>query len=565
MSEVEAETQSASANGTPVLATEGENKLQRGMSAGHMEMIAIGGCIGTGLLLKVGQAIWTAGPIGALICFFIVAVQVFGVMTSLGEMATYLPVDGIFSQIPNRFLNDSYGFASGWNYWINWGLTIPTELAAIGGFMAFWVPNATVPSWAWCAIYLVPLAAMNCLDAENFGDAEFGLSIIKVVAVVVFIIIAIIVWFGGVTHTGPIWFKNWETPIIGNNSVTQFNNISASFVTAFFAYAGTEMIGVAAAEAHNPRKNVPKAVYGTFIRINFFYIGAVGMLGLIMPANDPVLNPNNPSGITGSPFVYVYELVGISAAADIMNAVIIIACLSATNSSIYVCARTMMRLADEGNAPKILGYVTKGGVPLYALIFSVAFGVLSIIGGYLGGTNVAFNFLSSLVSLGILGAWMTMSFAHVRFRAGYLAQGYKLEDLPYVAPFYPWLDYLSLIIGVFVIVIMIFGAFYQVTDFTTTWWLNTSWLYGGLGIIFVLFFGKIIFEGIKAGNIMEGFKLVPYEDMDFETGKLVETAEDLLDVDKSMKETVQDWIAKAKQLTNANGKKEEKVPSPEEA
>ncbi|KAJ3073028.1 hypothetical protein HDU98_002356 [Podochytrium sp. JEL0797] len=451
-------------------------------------------------------------------------------MTSLGEMATYLPVDGIFSQIPTRFLNESFGFASGWNYWINWALTIPTELSAIGGFMAFWISGDKFPSWAWCGIYLVPVALMNCMSSENFGEAEFYLSIIKVVAVIVFIIIAIIVWFGG-------------------NSVTQFTNISASFVTAFFSYAGAEMIGVAAAEANNPRKNVPKAVYGTFIRINFFYIGAIGMLGLIVPAEDPVLNPNNPSGITGSPFVYVYQLVGISAAADIMNAVIIIACLSATNSSIYVCARTLMRLADEGNAPAILGYVTKGGVPLYALFFSVGFGVLSVIGGYLGGTNVAFNFLSSLVSLGILGAWMTMSYAHLRFRAGYLSQGYKLEDLPYVAPFYPYSDYLSLTIGVFVVAIMIFGAFYDVTEFDTNWWLNNSWLYGGIGIMVVLFFGKVIAEGIKSGNIFEGFKMVPYEEMDFESGKLVETAEDLLDVDKSMKETVQGWISHAKELT----------------
>ncbi|KAJ3077286.1 hypothetical protein HDU98_004248 [Podochytrium sp. JEL0797] len=527
-----------------------ESKLTRGMNARHIEMIAIGGSIGTGLLLKSGGAIYTSGPIGALICFFIVAIQVFGVMTSIGEMATYLPVDGIFSQIPARFLNESYGFASGWNYWLNWALTIPTELAAIAGFMAFWVPQTTFPSWAWCGIYLVPLALSNCMSSENFGEAEFYLSITKVIAVIVFIIIGVIVWFGGVTNTGPLWFQNWSPAIVGDTAMTRFTNISASFVTAFFSYAGTEMIGVAASEAINPRKNVPKAVYGTFVRINIFYIGAILMLGLLIHSSDETLDPNNPSGITGSPFVYVYKLVGIAAAADIMNAVIIIACLSATNSSIYVCSRTLMRLADEGNAPKILGYVTKSGVPLFALLFSVFFGALSVVGGYLAGTNRVFNFLSSVVSLGILGAWMTMSFAHLRFRAGYLYQGNKLEDLPYVAPFYPYADYMSLLIGVFVICIMTFGAFYQVTEFDLNWFMDNAWLYGGLGIIFVLFFGKIIYEGKSKGNIMHGFKLVPYADMDFQTGKLVETAEDLLDVDKSMKEMVQEWADKAKGMMN---------------
>ncbi|KAJ3077410.1 hypothetical protein HDU98_000060 [Podochytrium sp. JEL0797] len=518
------------------------------MQSRHIEMIAVGCSIGTGLLLKSGGAIFTAGPIGALIPFMIVGIQVFGVMTSLGEMATYLPVEGVFSQLPTRFLNPAYGFASGWNYWLNWALTIPTELAAIGGFMSLWVSVNSFPAWAWSGIYLLPLAILNTTGVENFAETEFSLSILKVLAVIIFIAIGIFVWFGVGQGTGPLWFKNWAPAIAGDSPIHQFKNISGAFVTAFYSYGGTEMIGIAASEASNPRKSVPKAVNGTFWRINFFYIGAIFMLGVLLPPGSEILNPNNPSGVSGSPFVYIYNMAGISAAGDIMNAVIIVACLSATNTSIYVCSRTLMRLADEGNAPKILGHVTKTGVPIYALLFSVVFGIMSVVGGYLAGTNNVFNFLSSLVSLGILGAWMTTSYAHLRFRHGYLLQGYKLKDLPYVAPFYPYSDYLSLSIGGVVTVFMAFGAFFEVEAYDLNWWMNNSWLYGGVGIMVALFCGKGVCDGIQSGKgVMSGFALIPYEEMDFETGRLIETEEDILNEEKSIREIVMSWFTKSSQ------------------
>ncbi|ORY36149.1 hypothetical protein BCR33DRAFT_742932 [Rhizoclosmatium globosum] len=494
------------------------SKMHRKLQARHLEMIAIGGTIGTGLLLKSGGAIYSAGPLGALICYMMVGLQVFGVATSIGEMATYLPVDGAFSQLPSRFVSKALGFASGWNYWLNWALTIPAELSAIGQFMGYWIPSAVVPAWAWSAVYLVPLAGVNMIGVAGFGEAEFVLSIIKVIAVIVFLIVGICVWFGA-GGGGVLWFKNWNPSVIGDSSTDKFVNIAGAFVTAFFSYGGTELVGLTAGEAANPRKSVPRAINGTFYRVFLFYIGAIFIVGVLLPPNSEILNPSNAS--RESPFVYVYNVVGISFGSHLMNAVVIIAALSAANSSIYATSRTLMRLAEEGSAPSVLGWVDSRGVPVFALLVSILFGALAVIGGYVAGTSQVFNFLSNFIALCIMASWMVMSYTHLRFRWGYLAQGRRIEDLPYKAPFFPYADYLSLGIGSLVTSFMLFGAFFDAT-IDTDWFMNNSWVYCGLPLMI----GLYLIKGLELGP-EEGFCLIPFHQMDFETSRLIETPEQI--------------------------------------
>ncbi|KAJ3071474.1 hypothetical protein HDU99_002406 [Rhizoclosmatium hyalinum] len=465
-------------------------------------------------------------------------------------MATLLPVEGIFSQIPSRFLSPAWGFASGWNYWLNWALTVPTELTAVASFMAYWVSTDQFPSWAWSGVYLVPLALLNLTSVKYLGEAEFFMSLLKVISIVIFLIVGTCVWFGaGQGSTGPLWFTNWSPAIVGDDATSRFVNISSGFITAFYAYGGTEMIGVAASEAANPRKSVPRAVKGTFWRINIFYIAAIFLVGLLLPPSSSILDPNNPNGVTESPFVYVYNVVGIKSGADIMNAVIIIAVVSAANSSIYACSRTLMRLADEGSAPSIFRHVNKRGVPIYALGCSIFFGALAVVCGYAAGPNGStnvFNFFSSLVSLGIMFAWMLISWAHLRFRAGFIAQGRNVSELPYVAPFYPYADYLSLTIGVVVTAFMIFGAFYNVTVYDLNWYMNNAWLYGGVPLSLVFYIVKAIYISNKSNKgAFYGFGLIPYEDMDFDTGRLVESPEDLLSEERGLKDTFMSLFKKS--------------------
>ncbi|KAI9338508.1 lysine-specific permease [Obelidium mucronatum] len=520
------------------------SKMHRKLQARHLEMIAIGGTIGTGLLLKSGGAIYSAGPLGALICYLTVGIQVFGVATSIGEMATFLPVDGAFSQLPSRFVNKAFGFVSGWNYWMNWALTIPAELAAIAAFMGYWISPTIVPAWVWSAVYLIPLASINMVGVAGFGEAEFVLSIIKVIAVLVFLSVGICVWLG-VGGGGVLGFKNWNPAVVGETSADQFVNTAGAFVTAFFSYGGTELVGLTAGEAANPRKSVPRAINGTFYRVTIFYIGAIFVVGVLLPPNSEILNPANADRT--SPFVYVYNAVGVSFGSHIMNAVVIIAALSAANSSIYATSRTLMRLAVEGNAPKVLGWVDKRGVPVFALLVSVCFGSLAVVGGYVAGTSHVFNFLSNFIAICILASWMSMNVTHLRFRYGYVHQGRRIQDLPYVAPFFPYADILSLSIGSVVMGFMVFGAFFGISEYNVDWFTSNSWVYGALPLMLTGFLAKGI---VLKRNGVDAFKLIPYDEMDFETNKLVETAEEIAENEiihqkpKTVKQFIQKVIYK---------------------
>ncbi|KAI8614923.1 amino acid permease/ SLC12A domain-containing protein [Chytriomyces sp. MP71] len=517
----------------PVLQTQPEGaRLHRKLQARHLEMIAIGGTIGTGLLLRSGGAIATAGPVGALVSFSIVGIQVFGVAAAIGEMCTYMPVEGAFSSLPTRFVSPAFGFASGWNYWINWALTFPAEMQGIASLMGYWVAPSVVASWVWSLIFMVPVVAINLITVTGFAETEFVLCIIKIVAIVVFAVVGFCVWFGaGANSSGFVGFKHWNPPVVGDSPVSQFINFSGALSTAFYSYGGTEMVGITAGEAANPRVSVPRAINGTIYRIFLFYIIAIFLVGVLLDASDPVLAGNS---VASSPFVWVYSRIGISAGADIMNAVIIAAAASAANSSIYACSRTLLQLAAEGSAPRALSGVTKRGVPAYSVLVVALFGLFSVAAAYAAGPDgsvLVFNWLSGLVSYGIMAAWcvIVMSVTHLRFRRGFIAQGYDLSLLRYKAPFFPYLDYASLTIGIVLTIFLLMNSFYVPSGqdasnfFNTNWWMNQSWIYCGVPITVVSYFGYAI---VRPGST----RLVPLMELDFEAGRFVETSEEMAEI-----------------------------------
>ncbi|KAJ3278635.1 hypothetical protein HDU79_001391, partial [Rhizoclosmatium sp. JEL0117] len=459
------------------------NHLQRKLQARHLEMIAIGGAIGTGLLLRSGSAISTAGPLGALVCFAIVGLQVYGVSSSIGEMATLIPVEGAFSHFPTRFVSPAFGFMSGWNYWINWVLTFPAEFQGIANLMQFWVPASKVAAWVWSLVFMVPIVGVNLFPVTGFAEVEFFLCIIKILAIVLFLCVGFFVWVGvGQGSQGFLAFKNWNPPVVGDNSLQMFLNIASSFTTAFYSYGGTELVGLTAGEAANPRKSVPRAINGTFWRIIIFYLGSILLVGVLLNPSDPILSSPD---IKTSPFVYAYAQAGINWGADFMNFVIIVAASSAANSSVYACARTLLRLAEEGSAPKFFARVDRRGVPVNSVAAVTVVGLISVVAAYASGPDGSvnvFNFLSGVISYGIMLAWMTMSYTHLRFRRGYMLQGHKVEDLPYVAPFYPYSDYLSLTIGGAVTIFLFLSSLYPngadpAVFFNLSWFMNNSWIY----------------------------------------------------------------------------------------
>ena len=436
-----------------------EGTLQRKLRSRHMTMIAIGGAIGTGLFVASGNTISTAGPGGALVAYGVIGLMVYLLMQSLGEMATYLPVAGSFGEYGSRFISPSFGFAVGWNYWYNWAITVAAELAAAALVMKFWFPN--VQGWIWSAVFLLILFGLNALSALGYGESEFWFALIKVVAVIAFLILGVLTIFGILGGTSP-GFENWttgEAPFVGGSM-----GILAVFMVAGFSFQGTEMVAVAAGEAQDPEKNIPRAVRSIFWRILLFYIGAIAVIGFLIPYTDPQLLQADVDNISVSPFTLVFERVGIAGAAAVMNAVILTSVLSAGTSGLYVSTRTLYALAKRGQAPKFLAKINRRGVPMGALLVTTLIGGVCFISSLIGDGR-AYVWLVNASGLAGFITWMGVAWSHWKFRKAYIAQGNDPNDLPFKAKFYPAGPIVALIMCAIVIVGQGYDSIFGSHDF----------------------------------------------------------------------------------------------------
>ena len=412
-------------------ALEEDGGLHRSLTNRHMQMIAIGGAIGTGLFVASGATVSTAGPGGALVAYAAIGLMVLLLMQSLGEMTAHMPVAGSFQTYATRFVSPSFGFAMGWNYWFNWAITVAAELVAAGIVMGYWLPG--VPSWIWAALFLALLTTLNALSARAFGEGEFWLSAIKVVTVVVFLVAGLAMIAGIIGGTSP-GFSNWvvkDAPFHGGMLA-----IVSVFMVAGFSFQGTELVGVAAGEARNPRRDVPKAIHTVFWRIMIFYIGAITVVGFLVPYTDPNLLRSDTSDISYSPFTLVFERAGIGIAAAIMNAVILTAVLSAGNSGLYASTRMLHSMALQGQAPAWFAYVNRHGVPVRALGATALVGAAGFLTAVVG-QDTAYTWLLNVSALCGFIVWLGIAVCHFRFRRAYVLQGNDPADLPYQAPWFP--------------------------------------------------------------------------------------------------------------------------------
>ncbi|WP_084688884.1 amino acid permease [Sporolactobacillus inulinus] len=414
-------------------------------------MISLGGAIGTGLFLASGNAIYTAGPGGALLAYGLTGVMVYFLMTSLGELATYMPISGSFSTYATRFVDPSFGFALGWNYWYNWAITIASELSAATLIMKFWFPDS--PSMLWSGLFLAIIFLLNALTVKGYGESEYWFAIIKVVTVIVFIIIGLLMIFR-ILGGGVPGFSNFtvgDAPFHGG-----FLAAFGVFLAAGYSFQGTELLGVSAGESEHPEKNVPKAMNTIFWRILLFYILAMFVIAMILPYTNHNLSATD--SVMVSPFTLVFDRAGLAVAASVMNAVILTAVLSAGNSGLYASTRMLYALAAEGKAPKFLGYVTRHGIPIWSLIVTAAFGLLAFFASSFGD-GLVYNWLLSASGMCGFIAWLGIAISHYRFRRAYVAQGGKLSDLPYRAKWFPFGPLFAFAVCLIVIIGQSFGAF----------------------------------------------------------------------------------------------------------
>jgi lysine-specific permease len=409
------------------------NELQRGLKARHLTMIAIGGSIGTGLFVASGATIAQAGPGGALFSYILIGLMVYFLMTSLGELAAYMPVSGSFATYGSRYVEEGFGFALGWNYWYNWAVTVAVDLVAAQLVMQYWFPG--VNSILWSALFLTLLFTLNYISVRGFGESEYWFALIKVVTVIVFIGVGLAMIFGilsGGEHAG---LQNWT---IGNAPFA--GGVGAMIGVAMivgFSFQGTELIGIAAGESQNPKRNIPIAVRQVFWRILLFYIFAILVISLIIPYTDPNLLRNDVTDIGVSPFTLVFERAGLAFAAGVMNAVVLTAVLSAGNSGMYASTRILYALATVGKAPKCFARLSKSGVPRNALYATTLISMLCFLTSLFQNQAVYLWLLNTSGMCGFI-AWLGIAISHYRFRKGYVAQGRDLSKLPYRSKWFPF-------------------------------------------------------------------------------------------------------------------------------
>lgn len=428
------------------------NQLKRHLKSRHMQMIAIGGAIGAGLFVGAGGALSTGGPASLLIGFIIMGIMLLFTVQALGEMAVLYPVNGAFFTYVCRFVNESWGFAIGWNYAIAWLTVLPFEITAACLTIDFWKGGAAVNSAVWVTVFLVALCIVQVFGVRGYGEVEFVLAIIKILACCGFIILAIIIDVGGTGPQGYLGAHYWHDPGAFANG---FKGFCSVFVTAAFAYGGTELTGLCAAEAANPAKSIPTATKQVFWRISFFYIINLFLLGLVVPSDN--LNLLHASGGNSkySPFVIAMNLAGIKVLPSIFNVCITVAVLSVANSCTYGSTRTIQALATRGMAPKFFAKIDKQGRPIWCVALQVAFGFLAYINSS-ANSGTIFTWLLSLSGLSYLFVWGSICYAHIRFRAAWKYQGRSLDEIPYKAPFGIYGSW----IGVFLNVIALVAQFY---------------------------------------------------------------------------------------------------------
>jgi amino acid transporter len=480
------------------------NGLQRGMNSWHLQFIAIGGTVGTGLFLGTGSALATAGPVSLLIAFIFVGSVVFSVMTSLSEMATYLPVSGSFTTYATRFVDPTLGFAMGWTYWFSWSITFALELTAAGLIIQYW---SSLSIAIWIAVFWVIITAINFLPVRVFGQLEMWFSMIKVLTIVGFIIFAICI-NAGVGDQGYLGFSYWKNPgafaeYMVDGATGKFVGFWAVLITAGFSFQGSELVGIGAGETADPRTAIPRAVRWTFWGIFSLFIATVFFIGIVVPYDDASLQ-NDSTNASASPLVIAANLAGVPVLPDIINAVLLSAVLTAANSNVYSSSRIMVALAEEGHAPRFLTRTNRHGIPYFAVTVVALVGLLGFMNLSEDGT-VVFNWFISIVSVAGFITWALLNVCHIRFMRVLADRGIARTSLHYYAPLQPYLSWFGLFFNVLIIITNGFTVFieWSTSDFFTC--------YISVLLFLVLYIGhKIVFRT----------KVVPLSEVDIVKGRL---------------------------------------------
>ncbi|SDG30002.1 amino acid permease [Phytopseudomonas seleniipraecipitans] len=440
--------------------------LKRGLKNRHIQLIALGGAIGTGLFLGSAGVMASAGP-SMILGYAIGGFIAFLIMRQLGEMIVEEPVAGSFSHFAHAYWGPFAGFLSGWNYWVLYVLVGMAELTAVGKYVQYWWPE--VPTWATAAVFFLVINAINLTNVRVFGEAEFWFSIIKVVAIMGMILLGCYLLFSGAGGEQASVSNLWSHGGFFPNGISGLVMVMAIIM---FSFGGLELVGITAAEADQPKTVIPKAINQVVYRILIFYVGALTVLLSLHPWDDLVATLTAGGDSYGSsPFVQIFSLIGSDTAAHILNFVVLTAALSVYNSGVYCNSRMLYGLAEKGNAPKSLLKVDKRGVPVLAIFFSAAFTLICVVVNYLVPKS-ALELLMSLVVAALVINWAMISLAHIKFRKAMQAKGVEPS---FKAFWFPFANYLCLGFVLFILALMLFIPGIRMSVIAIPFWLLFIW------------------------------------------------------------------------------------------
>ncbi|MBK4991180.1 MULTISPECIES: amino acid permease [Pseudomonas] len=437
-------------------------ELKRGLKNRHIQLIALGGAIGTGLFLGSAGVMKSAGPsmiLGYAICGFIA----FLIMRQLGEMIVEEPVAGSFSHFAHTYWGGFAGFLSGWNCWVLYILVGMSELSAVGKYVHYWWPE--IPVWVTAAAFFVLINAINLMNVKLFGEAEFWFAIIKVVAIVSMIALGAYLLTSGNGGPDASLTNLWSHGGFFPNGVS---GLVMALAFIMFSFGGLEMLGFTAAEADKPKTVIPKAINQVIYRILIFYVGALVVLLSLTPWDTLVASIDASGGSYGSsPFVQVFSLLGSDVAANLLNFVVLTAALSVYNSGTYCNARMLLGMAEQGDAPAALAKVDSRGVPVRSILVSAAVTLIAVLLNYLMPAN-ALEMLMSLVVATLVINWAMISYSHLKFRQHLNRSG---QQPLFKALWYPYGNYLVL-----AFVLLILGIMLQIPGIQNSVYAIPVWL-----------------------------------------------------------------------------------------
>lgn len=419
---------------------DGGSGLRKGLANRHIQLIALGGAIGTGLFYGSSESIGLAGP-SATLAYLLGGIIIFLVVRALGEMSVEDPRAGAFSYYASEYWSKRAGFVSGWNYWANYILVSMVELTVVGQFVAYWFPS--VPGWASAAFFLVLVTALNLLGVRIYGETEFWLAMVKIVAVVAMIIGGIVVIALGLPGQGgragiPNWwshggffphgFLTYQAGGHGAGSGSgQWTGFAMALAVVMFSFGGTELVGITAGETKDPRRSVPEAVNGVIWRILVFYIGSLLVITAVVPWTQ--IGKPNANGVVVSPFVEIFDSIGVRTAAGILNFVCLTAVISVYNSGLYANSRMLYSLAGQGNAPSAFHRLSRSGVPYVGVLFSAAVTAIAVVMVYFIPSQ-AFDYLMSITMAAAIINWSMIMITERAFRRRWNAKHGPDSDDP---------------------------------------------------------------------------------------------------------------------------------------